>query len=189
MPDGLALPHYPRAFRSAIARCQTRPVHGRIEQITGSMIEARVSGVQVGELCRVRDPAGTDLEAEVVGIGGEGRAYLTPIGPVGGLSSRAEVIPTRRKLTIGVGPALLGRVLDGLGRVIDAPDGSVAVEARIPIDATPPAPLDRAPLHRALPLGTRAIDGLLTVQVGDQRHVLGPALAGSVFVTTPSKNK
>lgn len=26
------------------------------------------------------------------------------------------------------------------------------------------------------------IDGLLTVQVGDQRHVLGPALAGSVFV-------
>ena len=33
-----------------------------------------------------------------------------------------------------------------------------------------------------------SIDGLLTVQVGDQRHVLGPALAGSVFVTAPNKN-
>ena len=33
-----------------------------------------------------------------------------------------------------------------------------------------------------------SIDGLLTVQVGDQRHVLGPALAGSVFVTEPNKN-
>jgi len=32
-----------------------------------------------------------------------------------------------------------------------------------------------------------SIDGLLTVQVGDQRHVLGPALAGSVFVTAPDK--
>ncbi len=32
-----------------------------------------------------------------------------------------------------------------------------------------------------------SIDGLLTVQVGDQRHVLGPALAGSVFVTAPDE--
>lgn len=33
-----------------------------------------------------------------------------------------------------------------------------------------------------------SIDGLLTVQVGDQRHILGPALAGSIFVTTPNKS-
>ena len=33
-----------------------------------------------------------------------------------------------------------------------------------------------------------SIDGLLTVQVGDQRHILGPALAGSVFVTAPNKS-
>ncbi len=33
-----------------------------------------------------------------------------------------------------------------------------------------------------------SIDGLLTVQVGDQQHILGPALAGSIFVTTPNKS-
>ncbi len=178
MPDGIALPYYPRAFRDAIARCRTRSVHGRIDQITGSMIEARVSGVQIGELCRIRDPAGRDLEAEVVGLGGDGRAYLTPIGHVVGLSSRAEVIPTRRKLTVGVGPALLGRVLDGLGRVINGAGESLGMTAQIPIDATPPAPLDRAPLYRALSLGTRAIDGLLTCAEGQRIGIFGPAGAG-----------
>jgi type III secretion protein N (ATPase) len=167
-------------LRAAIARCRTRVIRGRIERVSGTMIEARMGGVRVGDLCRLRDPAGTELDAEVVGIG-EGRAFLTPIGLVAGLSSLTEVEPSDRRLGVAVGDALLGRVLDGLGRVLDRPDDpprADATDATIPLDAPPPAPLDRPAITRLLALGTRAIDGLVTCAEGQRIGIFGAAGAG-----------
>ena len=119
-------------LRAAIAQCRTRVKRGRIERIAGTMIEARIAGVRVGELCRLRDPLGVMLEAEAVGVS-EGRAFLTPIGDVAGLSSLAEVEPCDRRLGVPVSEALLGRVLDGLGRVLDRPNDPPRPIATIPI--------------------------------------------------------
>jgi type III secretion protein N (ATPase) len=184
MPDGTtalpqpspALPGLGAALRQAAATCRTRVPRGRVERISGTMIEARIAGVRVGELCRLADPNGTDIEAEVVGIA-QGRAYLTPIGPVSGLSSLAEIVPAHRRLGVTVGTALLGRVLDGLGRPLDRPDDPPRGVV-IPIDGAPPSPLDRPPVTRALPLGTRAIDALLTCGEGQRIGIFGPAGAG-----------
>jgi type III secretion protein N (ATPase) len=152
-------------------------MRGRIERISGTMIEARIGGVRVGELCSLRDPFGAHVEAEVVGIS-DGRAFLTPIGSIAGLSSLAEVEPSDRRLGVPVGEALLGRVLDGLGRPLDRPDDRPRTEATIPIDAAPPPPLQRPPISRPLPLGTRAIDGLLTCAEGQRIGIFGAAGAG-----------
>jgi type III secretion protein N (ATPase) len=175
-PLALAADPMPR-LRAAIAGCRTRVMRGRIERISGTMIEARIGGVRVGELCRLRDPFGVQIEAEVVGIS-EGRAFLTPIGAVAGLSSLAEVEPSDRRLGVPVGEALLGRVLDGLGRVLDRPDDPPPAEATIPIDAPPPPPLERPPISRVLALGTRVIDGLLTCAEGQRIGIFGAAGAG-----------
>ena len=164
-------------LRSAIRECRTRPMRGRIHRISGTMIEARIVGVRVGELCRLRDPQGTELEAEVVGIG-DGRAFLAPIGNVSGLSSLAEVEPSDRMLSVSVGEGLLGRVLDGLGRPLDRPDDPPRTAAIIPIDGSPPPPLERPPIRRPLPLGTRAIDGLVTCAEGQRIGIFGAAGAG-----------
>jgi type III secretion protein N (ATPase) len=140
------------------------------------MIEARIGGVRVGELCRLSDPNGTEIEAEVVGIS-QGRAFLTPIGAISGLSSLAEIVPAHRRLGVTVGEALLGRVLDGLGRPLDRPDDPPR-GVLIPIDGAPPPPLERPPVTRALTLGTRAIDALLTCGEGQRIGIFGPAGAG-----------
>jgi len=178
MPDGaiMAAGPMPR-FRDAIRQCQPRVLRGRIEHISGSMIRARIGGVRVGELCRLRDPRGAVLEAEVVGIA-EQCAFLTPIGDVSGLSSLAEVEPARRRLTVPVGDALLGRVLDGLGRALDRPGDPPRTTATVPIDGTPPPPLERPPVARALSLGTRAIDALATCAEGQRIGIFGAAGAG-----------
>jgi ATP synthase in type III secretion protein N len=160
-------------LRAAIRQCRTRVMRGRAERISGTMIEARIAGVRVGDLCRLRDPLGVQLDAEVVGVT-EGRAFLTPIGEVSGLSSLTEVEPCDRRLGVPVGEALLGRVLDGLGRVLDRPDDPPHAEATIPIDAPPP-PLGRPPISRMLSVGTRAIDGLTTCAEGQRIGIFGAA--------------
>jgi type III secretion protein N (ATPase) len=162
---------------AAIAAARLRRYYGRIERISGTMIEARIAGVRVGELCSLREPGGAMVEAEVVGVGG-GRAFLTPIGQVGGLSSRAEVEPAGRRLDVAVGDALLGRVLDGLGRPLDRPDDPPSTTASVPLQADPPPPLARPLVTKPLRLGTRAIDALMTCAEGQRIGIFGPAGAG-----------
>src|SRR5580692_8992132 len=154
MTEPALIPSPVPRLRAAIVQCRTRVMRGRIIRISGTMIEA-----------------------EVVGIN-DGRAFLTPIGQVAGLSSLAEVEPSERRLGVPVGMALLGRVLDGLGRMLDGPDDNWPVEATIPIDAAPPAPLARPPVSRLLPLGCRAIDGLMTCAEGQRIGIFGAAGAG-----------
>ena len=183
MPDGFApappaspLAGFAEALLKTATTCRTRVLRGRVERISGTMIEARITGVRVGELCRLSDPNGTEIEAEVVGIG-QDRAFLTPIGGISGLSSLAEIVPAHRRLGVTVGDALLGRVLDGLGRALDRPEDPPR-GVLIPIEGAPPPPLDRPAVSRALPLGTRAIDALLTCGEGQRIGIFGPAGAG-----------
>ena len=164
-------------LRAAISSCRTRVVRGRVERISGTVIEARIGGVRVSELCRLRDPAGATAEAEVVGVAGD-RAMLVPIGAVDGLSTRAELEPTGRQLVVPVGEALLGRMLDGLGRVLDRPDAPLTGCELISIDASPPPALGRRPVERVLPLGTRAVDALLTCAEGQRIGIFGSAGTG-----------
>jgi len=178
MPDRRLVPTDPMArLRGALRQCRPRVMRGRIERVSGTMIEARIGGVRVGELCSLRDPIGASVQAEVVGIADE-HAFLTPIGDVSGLSSLAEVEPSHDRLRVPVGEALLGRVLDGLGRPLDRPHDPLASADSVPIDGTPPPALERPSVTRALWLGTRAIDGLTTCAEGQRIGIFGTAGTG-----------
>ena len=89
----------------------------------------------------------------------------------------AEVEPSGRRLSVGVGMGLLGRVLDGLGRPLAQSGAPFVPEAAVPLEAPPP-PLDRPLVTRLLPFGTRAIDGLLACAEGQRIGIFGPAGAG-----------
>ena len=55
-----------------LAEAQPRPLRGRIRSIRGTLIQASVPNVGIGELCRLSDPAsGRVLTAEVVGFDGD----------------------------------------------------------------------------------------------------------------------
>ncbi len=74
---------------------------------------------------------------------------------------------TGAPLSVAAGQALLGRVVDGLGRAVDGKPLPAGLET-VPIDRSPPPALGRRPVAEPLATGVRAIDGLLTVGVGQR---------------------
>lgn len=141
---------------------------GRTRRVVGLAIEASgLEDVAVGELCRVSSSSDeSTLLAEVVGFHAEG-VLLMPLGGLEGVQPGSAVEPFGHALTTGVGPGLLGRVLNGLGQPIDGL-GDLAITERVPLKADPPNPLKRQPIVAPIGTGVRAIDGLLTLGRGQR---------------------
>ena len=152
-------------------------VRGRVVQVVGTIIRAVVPGVRVGEICMLRSPHSSwTLKAEVVGFI-RNLALLTPLGDLQGIAPDTEVVPTGKIHSVPVGDDLLGRVLDGLGEPIDG--GAPLKPAKFyPVYAEPPNPMTRKLIQKPLPLGLRAIDGLLTCGEGQRMGIFAAAGGG-----------
>ena len=161
----------------AVTQTQPRLMRGRVLQAVGTIIRASVPTARVGEICLLRNQRdGYKMEAEVVGFQGRA-AILVPLGEMIGISSETEVTATGRTLMVPVGPGLQGRVLDGLGRPFDGL-GAVSAETEMPVFAEPPNPLKRRLIERPLPLGIRALDGILTCGEGQRMGIFAAAGGG-----------
>nr|WP_255448208.1 MULTISPECIES: type III secretion system ATPase SctN [unclassified Bordetella] len=163
----------------ALHDAPTLRIKGRVTQVTGTIIKAVVPAVKVGEVCLLRNP-GDDFEmkGEVVGLSRDA-ALLTPIGDMFGISTATEVIPTGRTHMVPVGPGLLGRVLDGLGRPLDEAEfGPLEASKFYPVYADAPDPLKRRIIERPLELGVRALDALLTCGEGQRLGIFAAAGGG-----------
>lgn len=92
-----------------------------------------------------------------------------PLARVDGLRVGLPVRTTGRPLAVPVGDHLLGRILDGLGNVIDGrgPLGSVPGQ-RMPVTGSAPSALGRTRLTAPLSLGVRALDTMTTVGRGQR---------------------
>lgn len=152
---------------------QPRPARGRVVRAIGVVLRAVMPEARLGELCRIGGHGRKTLLAEVVGLDGD-EVVLAPLGDIHGLVSGAEVEPTGDVLRAPVGAPVLGRVLDGLGRPLDAATrGPLHPCQRRPVIAEPPAALDRRQVETALSLGVRAIDGLITCGEGQRMGIYG----------------
>jgi flagellum-specific ATP synthase len=148
---------------------------GRIVQIVGLTIEAEGLTGCLGEICYIKTPTGK-IMAEIVGFRGE-RSLLMPLGEMNGIGPGCEVVATGEPFRVGVGPGLLGRVLDGLGRPIDG-KGPVAFEEWYPVLSERCNPLERQRIREVLPLGIKAIDGLLTCGKGQRLGIFAGSGVG-----------
>jgi len=154
-------------------------VRGRVVEVTGLVIKARVPGVRIGELCFIDTPLrDVPVRAEVVGFKNE-LVYLMALGDLTGLGPDSEVRPSGHVMTVRAGPALLGRVVSGLGEPADG-KGPVDLRqsAEYPIYAAPPDPMKRPRVRKAFPVGVRALDGLLTVGEGQRLGIFAAAGGG-----------
>ena len=150
----------------ALARAAPFRVRGRVTALTGLVVRAAVEGARHGEVVEIRGAGIDPLPAEVVGLHDE-EALLLPLAEPRGVGLDAAVVPTGRPLSVRVGAALLGRVLDGLGRPIDGrplPRGL----GEWAVDRSAPGPLDRRRVAEPLPLGVRVLDGFLTAGRGQR---------------------
>jgi ATP synthase in type III secretion protein N len=165
-------------LREQISGFPTFNLTGRVRKVVGTIIHAAVSDIQVGEIVELYTrAAGRRLMAECVGFLNE-EALLSPIGETQGVSPRTEVRRTGRVQTIAVGPGLKGRVLDGLGQFIDGRSDPFVPAAYYPVYQDPPDPMRRRVIKDPLPLGLRAIDGLLTCGEGQRMGVFAAAGGG-----------
>ncbi len=163
---------------NGLVREATRPVwRGRIETVSGVLVEAQGVPAAVGELCRIERGRLGPIEAEVVGFRGSS-TLLMPHGDLDGIGPRQAVSALRRPFAIQVGEELLGRVLDGFGNPIDERGKlSRALELRrVKNDA--PAPLLRTPISQALQTGVRAIDAACTLGRGQRLGIFSGSGVG-----------
>ncbi len=168
-------------YHLALTRLNTVRLSGRIIQVVGLTIEATGLDCQIGEVCEIRASDSPPLVAEVVGFR-EQRTLLMPLGDMQGIQPGCPIIPLRTAFRTPVGDALLGRVLDGLGKPIDG-KGSLGELHTVPTYNSAPHPLNRRAISEPMVTGIRVLDGLLTTGKGQRLGIFaGSGVGKSVLM-------
>lgn len=150
---------------------------GRVSKVVGLTIESDGPEVDIGKLCKLHASKGKKtIQTEVVGFR-DSKVLLMPLGDMAGVSPGSLVVASDAVLRAGVGKDMTGRVLDGLGYPIDG-KGPFKPEKYYPVDNEPPHPLNRKRITDPLPLGIKAIDGLLTVGKGQRLGIFAGSGVG-----------
>ena len=145
---------------------------GRVVNVVGLTIESAGPDAKLGDICQIF-PGGKGeffsgdrqpIPAEVVGFK-DRKTLLMPYGSVDGIGAGCLVENTGVPLQVDVSESLLGRTLDGLGRPVD---GSRFEGVPYLVEAAPPDPLSRKIINEVLPLGVKAVDGMITVGKGQR---------------------
>ncbi|MCP2006036.1 MULTISPECIES: FliI/YscN family ATPase [Buttiauxella] len=140
-------------------------IYGKLVRVTGLLLEVTGCPLSIGQRALVEVGKESWLETEVVGFN-QDRTFLMPLEQVTGLFPGARVSPQEGDSELVVGPALLGRILDGLGRPLD---GLGPLEGeRISLHQPPLNPLERQPIKTPLDVGVKAINGILPLGRGQR---------------------
>ncbi len=140
---------------------------GKVVNVVGLTIESSGPDAKLGDMCRIvpeGDGKHRPIMAEVVGFK-DGKTLLMPYDVTDGIGLGCIVENTGYPLRVVVSDMLLGKTLDGLGRPID---GAPVEGTPYPVEAPPPDPMSREIIDSVLPLGVKAVDGLITVGKGQR---------------------
>lgn len=140
---------------------------GKVVKIVGLTIESVGPDAKINDLCRIiiDQTKGISIMAEVVGFRDK-RLLLMPFDNIEGLGVGCIVENTGHPLTVHVGDALLGHIVDGIGRPTD--ESQLELDYEYPVEAAPPDPMSREIINTVLPLGVKAVDSLITVGKGQR---------------------
>jgi F-type H+/Na+-transporting ATPase subunit alpha len=138
-----------------------------------------LSNAMAGELVEFQTSEGTvmgqvmNLELDTVGVVIYGD-YLS-------VREGDTVVSTGRLLEVPVGDALLGRVVDPLGRPID---GGPPIETRLtrPVDIIAPGIAERQPVHEPMQTGIKAVDSMIPIGRGQRELIIGDRKTGKTAV-------
>jgi len=163
-------------------------VNGKIVQVIGMIVESIGPSVSIGEICTIKSRNGDDMAiAEVVGFRNN-RVLSMVLGDVSKISPGNEIVASGKPFIIGVGPKLLGRVINGLGEPLDD-KGELEIEEYSTIYNDAPHPLNRKRVLESISTGIRAIDTLLTMGKGQRMGIFaGSGVGKSVLLGMIARN-
>ena len=172
---------------SKIIRSQIKHYSNTIEQSeTGTVIMvgdgiARASGLDncmAGELVQFENGEfgmAQNLEENSVSI--------VLLGSDAGIKEGGIVKHTGKVVSVPVGEALIGRVVNALGQPIDGKGPIDAAEYR-PIESPAPGIIDRQPVKEPLQTGIKAIDSMIPIGRGQRELIIGDRQTGKTVIAT-----
>lgn len=161
-------------YRQAVSKAPLYRRRGRVQRLGGLSADVCGLDAELGELCLIHahpapgaaGPKRPPLLAEVVAVRAN-ELTLMPFGSLEGLRTGCEVEAIGGRPEIGVGAALLGRVIDGFGSALDGKAAPAISHARL-LRAAPLNPMQRPRIRQVLETGIRAIDSLSTLGCGQR---------------------
>jgi F-type H+-transporting ATPase subunit alpha len=140
---------------------------------------ARVYGldkVMAGELLSFpHNVAGIAMNLE------EDQVGVVILGEYTELKEGDEVKRTGRIMSVPVGDAMIGRVVDSLGRPIDD-KGPIATDQFIALERLAPGVIDRQPVREPMATGLKAIDSMIPIGRGQRELIIGDRQTGKTAV-------
>lgn len=170
------------AVRETVRKADFFRYQGKIEKIIGMTIEASGPEANIGDVCRIyrkgesSRQSGSFIYGEVVGFTG-GKVMLMPYTDIEGIGPGSIVDNTGRQLQVGVGEALIGRIINAIGQPIDGGPPINTTES-YSIAGEPVNPLTRPRIDDIIPFGVKAIDGLLTIGRGQRMGIFAGSGVG-----------
>src|SRR5229473_4297227 len=92
-----------------------------------------------------------------------------------------EVRRTGRIIQVPVGPAMVGRVVDALGRPLDG-KGPIKTKEFYPLERIAPGVIDRQPVREPVQTGLKAIDTMIPIGRGQRELIIGDRQTGKTAV-------
>ncbi|MGY1639871.1 FliI/YscN family ATPase [Geodermatophilus sp. SYSU D00703] len=159
------------------ARAAARPeLTGQVVGAMGLTLSVEGIVASVGDLVEV-NPGPRGLLGEVVAVTRD-RLTCMPLGELSGVHAGAPVRATGMPLQVPVGEALLGRVLDGLGRPVDGGPPLDAGLEFVDLASETPHPLTRARVAEPLTSGVRVLDTMVSIGKGQRLGIFAGSGVG-----------
>lgn len=162
-----------RAFSPSLDCCQT----GKVASLSDGI--CRVSGlsdVMAGEMLQFRgDLRGMVMDLDTNDVG------VVLLGNYDAVQEGDEVRRTGHIIEVPVGEALIGRVVDALGRPVDG-RGEIVTDKTRPIECKAPGVIERRPVSVPMQTGIKAIDALVPIGRGQRELIIGDRQTGKTSI-------
>ena len=160
---------------------------GKVLSYNGQVIEATSLPGIIGSLCTICSQTGEEFYGELVGVG-EFKVDILPYDSNLDIRVGDKVLLTETQQEVGVGDALLGRVLDGLGNPLDGL-GKIKLSDKKSLNGSRVNPFERQPIKEVLDVGIRNINALLTLGRGQRVGIVaGSGVGKSVLLSMITKS-
>ena len=150
---------------------------GKTVQIIGAVVDVDFPRDSIPTVYDALHLAETNLMLELQQQLGDGVVRALAMGSSEGLKRGMEVSNTGGPITVPVGEATLGRVMDVLGNPIDEA-GPIGTDVRLPIHRDPPSYEDQAISVEILETGIKVIDLIMPIAKGGKIGLFGGAGVG-----------
>lgn len=139
-----------------------------------------LSSAGFNEVISIETSDGEGVEAFVLNLM-EDEIGAVLLGDDSKVSAGAKVTLTGKVLDVPVGPELLGRVVDPLGRPLDG-KGPINAKARGPVEKPAPGVMARKSVHEPMMTGIMGIDAIVPIGRGQRELIIGDRQTGKTAI-------